>query len=115
MEFIVRRTSDISNEKPIEGAYLEKLEYYDVREQKTFGESDKKLSNVEAAFLSEGRDHKINEDGNIQRTLDKDEWCIHIEDLNHLININKSDGDLIIINDPNYDLSIIEIYDDYRE
>lgn len=50
MEFIVRRTSDFSSEKPIEGAYLETLEYYDVREQKTFGESDKKLSNVDVAF-----------------------------------------------------------------
>lgn len=115
MEFIVRRTSDLYIDKPIEGAYLKTLKYFDIKAYETFEQFDKKLSNVEGEFLSKGRDHKINKDGNIQRTLHKDEWCINVEDLNQLIHLSKSDGELIIINDPNYDLSIIEIYDDYRE
>lgn len=43
------------------------------------------------------------------------EWHINIENLEELIALTQKEADAIIINDPNSQLPILEIYDDYRE
>lgn len=55
-----------------------------------------------------------------KKTIDKaykkgNEWHINIKDLNELVELTKTEADVIIINDPNLDLPILEIYDDNRE
>lgn len=68
MEFIVRRTSDMINEKPINDAYI-----------------------------------------------NNNEWCIQIDDLQQLVEVTNTVGEIIIMKNTESDMPIIEIYDDLRE
>lgn len=115
MEFIIKRTRDVFDNKPLDIAYLKPIEYYDERTLSTFEEFDKRLGRLHGKFTSEGRDHKINSEGRIQRTLDRDTWCVNIDDINQLVELSKSEDDIIVINDSDYNLPVLEIYDDYRE
>ncbi|MGW7932807.1 hypothetical protein BU107_13915 [Staphylococcus xylosus] len=115
MEFIIKRTRGLSDNKPLDIAYLKQVENYDDRTISTFEEFDKRFGRVYGEFTSKGRDHKINSRGRIQRTFDEDEWCVNIEDLNRLVELSKVEDDIIIINTPEYNLPVLEIYNDYRE
>lgn len=68
MEFIVRRTSDMINEKPINDAYI-----------------------------------------------NNNEWCIQIDDLQQLVEVTNTVGEIIIMKNTESDMPIIEIYDDLRK
>jgi hypothetical protein len=115
MEFIIERTSTWSDDKPLDIAYLKPIEYYDERTLSTFEEFDKRLGRVDGKFTSKGRDHKVNSEGHIQRTIDRDEWCVNIEDLKQLVELSKVEGNIIVNCDTDYNLPVLEIYDDYRE
>ena len=115
MEFIIQRTSDWSDNKPLDIAYLKSIEYYDERTLSTFEEFDKRLGRVDGKFTSKGRDHKINSRGRIQRTFDRKEWCVYIEGLNQLVELSEVEDDIIVKYDTDYNLPVLEIYDYYRE
>lgn len=114
MKFIIERTSIWDNYvQPIETAYLSTVNYYNVRTLRSFEAFDKKFGSSEGNFTDKGYDHKINEEGYIQRTEKRQRWCIDIDDLEQLAELVKNNR--IVIENRDYETPVIEIYDEHRE
>ncbi|EIK0255484.1 hypothetical protein LHE31_000505 [Staphylococcus pseudintermedius] len=111
MEFIIRRSSLWSEDKPLENAYKKQVEYRDIRTLSSFKHYDIKF---DEAFTDKGSNHKVNKDGNIERTFIEEAWCLDVDSLNDLVELSKQD-DVIVSHSKEYNLPILEIYDDYRE
>ncbi|EHS7170813.1 hypothetical protein KWC93_001739 [Staphylococcus pseudintermedius] len=111
MEFIIRRSSLWSEDKPLENAYKKQVEYRDIRILPSFKHYDIKF---DEAFTDKGLNHKVNKDSNIERTFIEEEWCLDVDSLNDLVELSKQD-DVIVSHNKEYNLPILEIYDDYRE
>ncbi|WP_394877026.1 hypothetical protein [Mammaliicoccus lentus] len=114
MKFIIERTSIWDDDfKPLHNTYLSTVNFYHVRTLQSFESFDERFSHREGKFLEKGFDHKINDEGFIQRTEQKQRWCIDIDEIEQLVELVESNK--IIIEKRDYDTPIIEIYDDYRE
>jgi hypothetical protein len=76
---------------------------------------DLKFSESEGTWRSKGANHKITADGYITRQHENiAEWCVEINTLEELNTFIATYGDICIF--PSSDgVSMIEIYDDYRE
>jgi len=117
MFYKVTRTSSW-NEKPCDEAIQRKYDFVDIRTLHSFKEFDKKYGEKEGAWLSEGINHYINEEGYIQRTFSNyvTDWFIENNSLEELMDFNKKYGSIIMEeshDSPN--ITEIEIYDDWRE
>ena len=116
MEFVIKKTSMWTEEKPCEEAYSKALTKLDVRTEKTFAEARKKHWFKE--WYDNGINHRI-ENGYI--VCDAKEkravWMIKIDTLDQLLAFIEKYGELIISDDAEYkeNQRYIEIYDAYRE
>jgi len=121
MKFKVSRASDYNHSseekvKPIEIAKPEKIELIDVRiwTEEKFNEKFGKDS-----WRSEGSNHRILENDYIARDTGRfvDVFTIDVNTLEDIINLIKSEGDIVIGDDRSYKGidGHITIYDDYLE
>lgn len=114
MEFMIARTSTwLDDNTPCDEAYEKDYMRKDVRTLKSFEEYDNKFKDN---FLDKGSNHRINEDGYIEREFKDKAWFIKIDNLEDLLNLQNKYGKIIIYRSwRNYEYMMIEIYDDYRE
>lgn len=119
MKFKVLRTSWWDNdEPPCDGAYKEQIEWtLDVRRVN----DPAKLRYNADTWYTEGFDHRVNEDGHIERKFESilTIWCIDIEGLEGLVDFIEKNGEVVVTPVRENTSSIvkfeIEIYDGYRE
>ena len=117
MKFIIERASALNvKEKPCEDAIKIKHQTFQRFWYKSPEEYDKRFGEY-GRWFSEGTNHRINEQGNIERDMDiKEFWEIEINSLADLIEFQNTYGE-IIIQDSTWvrDIKTILIYDDYIE
>ncbi len=120
MEFEIERTSSFY-EKPCEEAYEKEIIRIDERTFKTFEEYDERWGR-DKKWVEEGFNHKIipaNEDidyQHIYRELNDKIWCIKINTLEELLELQEKYGDIILSTCyKNKNIKSLEIYDDWRE
>lgn len=117
MKFIVSRTSKWNDDAPCEGAIRFNLPYVQTNRQcHTFEEYDK-FSFDGRKWTDNGENHRINNDGFIERTMYKSVWCIEINSLEELLKFQSECVSELIIypNWLNSNYYEIEIYDSFRE
>lgn len=113
MEFMITRTSNWSTVRPCDEAYEKVYSRKDIRTLKSFEEYDNKFRDN---FLDNGSNHRINEDGYIEREFEDKAWFIKINSLEDLLNLQNKYGQIIVGQSwNNYEYMMIEIYDGYRE
>ena len=113
MEFMVTRTSGWSDGKPCNEAYAKNYMRKDIRTLKSFEEYDNRFRDN---FLDTGINHKINDDGYIEREFEDEGWFVEIDTLEELLEFTNKYGDIVFGKTyRNYEMNGIEIYDDYRE
>jgi hypothetical protein len=121
MEFEISITSIWNDTKPCEEAYKKQIVSIDERAFKTFEEHDKRLPR-DKKWLEEGFNHKIISANNkfdcqhIYREFNDEIWCIKINSLKELLELQDKYGDIILSTSfKNDNIRKLEIYDDYRE
>ena len=113
MEFMITRASDWANVKPCDEAYAKNYMRKDIRTLKSFEEYDNRFRDN---FLDTGINHKINDDGYIEREFEDEGWFVEIDTLEELLEFTNKYGDIVFGKTyRNYEMNGIEIYDDYRE
>ena len=113
MEFMINRTSILTDEKPCEEAYIKKYIYKDTRKLTSFEEYDNMFKEN---FTDNGINHRINKQGYIERELESKAWFIKLDSLEELLEFTNKYGNIILDKSFfNHDIYTIEIYDDYRE
>ena len=113
MEFMITRASCWDNVKPCNEAYAKNYMWKDIRTLKSFEEYDNRFRDN---FLDTGINHKINDDGYIEREFEDEGWFIKIDTLEELLEFTNKYGDIVFGKTyRNYEMNGIEIYDDYRE
>ena len=118
MKFVITRTSSRDNEKPCEGAILEKYIRVDQRGVDDPAKIPAYQGKVDW-WYSEGSNHRV-ENGNITRDLKESYgWVIEINLLEDLVRLGEKLGEPLIIGNGGTrcknSVSEIEIYDSYRE
>lgn len=109
MIYTVSRTSLWNNEKPCEEAIERPFENWDIRKWSE-ERYDCEFGERQGVWKSEGKNHKITEEGYIARQFDDEiSWSVEINSLEELRAFTEKYGRVII------EGSGIEIYDDYRE
>jgi hypothetical protein len=116
MNFIISRTSQYFNENPpCEESFKKPLPSFHIRTC-TEEEFNKRYSDREGLWRSEGTNHTVTEEGYIKRQeADKEEWCVNIKSIEELMSFHEKHGTLIIKRGYSSLVPEIEIYDDYRE
>lgn len=119
MRFIVRRTSDDfgdGKKSPCENATIFKMPYVQCVRKHTPEEYDKTMG-IGYKWLDNGENHRINNEGFIERDMYRTVWGVEINNLEELLQFQDKCKNEIIIsrNYLNKDFFEIEIYDDYRE
>ena len=113
MEFMIARTSGWSDDKPCDEAYAKNYMRKDVRTLKSFEEYDNRFRDN---FLDTGINHKINDDGYIEREFEDKAWFVKIDTLEELLEFTNKYGEIVFGKAyDNDEMNRIEIYDDYRE
>ena len=113
MEFMITRASDWANVKPCNEAYAKNYMRKDIRTLKSFEEYDNRFRDN---FLDTGINHKINDDGYIEREFEDKGWFIKIDTLEELLEFTNKYGEIVFGKAyDNDEMNRIEIYDDYRE
>src|SRR5699024_7686161 len=112
-ECLVTRTSDWSYSKPCDEAYAKNYMRKDIRRLKSFEEYNNRFKDN---LIDTGINHKINNDGYIEREYEDKSWFIKIDTLEDLLEFTSKYGEIVFgkVYD-NYEMNGIEIYDDYRE
>ena len=113
MEFILTRTSLWNDEKPHGDAIKKKLTYIDERTWKTLEEANQGSWGQD--WLASGKNHReIN--SVVARDVEREAWVIGLDGLGGLLELLKSEGELIISESNYKEVPLrLEIYDDYRE
>lgn len=121
MEFEINRTSMWNDKKPCEEAYKKQIIRIDERGFETFEEHNESLPR-DKKWTEEGFNHKIIEPNNkfntkhIYREFNDEIWCIKINSLEELLNLQDKYGDIVLSRCyKNNNIRELEIYDDYRE
>ena len=113
MEFMITRASDWDNVKPCNEAYQKNYMRKDIRTLKSFEEYDNRFRDN---FLDTGINHKINDDGYIEREFEDEGWFVKIDTLEELLEFTNKYGEIVFGKAyDNDEMNRIEIYDDYRE
>jgi len=118
MKFLIKRTSDYSDKKPIKEAKKISVPYWHTR---TCTEEyfDKSFSIREGTWRSKGKNHKkVNENCITRQEDNRDMWSVEINSLEELLKFEHKYGRLILEEYDNSDeekFYELEIYDDYRE
>lgn len=111
MKFIITKTSEWGNKKPIdnnENLIFESVIRYDRR---TISKEA-----LQAKFPNRDYSDFINTDYGCCKQFDDKAWVLEIKNLNELLKFQKNVDCEIILNQNNdYNLPTIEIYDNYRE
>lgn len=121
MEFEISRASIWDEKKPCEEAYKKQIIRIDERRFETFKEHDERLPR-DAKWTEIGFNHKIVEPNDtfntkhIYREFNDEIWCIKINTLKELLNLQHKYGDIILKRCyKNKNIGELEIYDDYIE
>lgn len=112
MEFRIMRTSN-PIDRPCEEAYEKEFMRKDVRRLRSFEEYDNN-NKIYGKFTDRGVNHRINEDGFIEREFKDKAWFVEINNLEDLLNIENQYGPIIVSRKRSNHM-MIEIYDDQRE
>lgn len=114
MIFKVTRTSDRSENKPCDKAFISEFQDWDVRtcSEEEFNE---RFSKRYGKWRDKGTNHCVDERGYIKRLNPPVKaWAIEIANLDELIDfVNENEGRVVVSVGDEY--SEIEIYDSYRE
>lgn len=116
MKFMVRRSSDILERRvPCEEARKEKYIRMDVRNASKPENISAYKGQDPAWWYSEGTNHRV-VNRRIVRDFEDEAWFIELDTLEDLLNFKKKYGPLVIEQcSHNSAITVIEIYDDYRE
>lgn len=117
MIFQVTRVSIWNNEKPYDKCFPITLVRTEVSKFRSVEAYDNACG-CHGKWLSQGKNHRITEEGNIARDFDsKQLWGIEIDTLEDLLNFKKEVGEDIILSTSVTDnkTPCLEIYDDYIE
>src|SRR5574344_2214278 len=112
MEFMLSRASVRINEKPCDEAYIKNYMMKDVKMFKSFEEYD---SRGKDNFLDNGSNHRINEEGYIEREFENKTWFVKIDSLEDLLALENKYGEIIIRHSwENRDYMMIFINDAFK-
>jgi len=114
MNFIISKTSQWNDEKPVKSAKKITVGYWHERTctEEFFNE---RFGKNEGLWKSKGVKHQKTHNGEwIKRLQEETKWTIEINTLEELIKFCKKHGNIIVDSD-DCDIPSIEIYDDYRE
>lgn len=112
---MVERISSYGDDEvaPCEEAYKKEYIRKDVR---TFGSFEQFDNKFRVNFKDSGKNHRINEEGFIEREFDEEGWFVEVDSLEELMEFKDKYGTLVLIDSLwNYEIPMIEIYDGWRE
>ena len=119
MEFKISRTSLSNKKKPCDSAYKKEIIKIDER---GFNDFDEFKEMLHENWKARGFNHKIIPANNkfnhqhIYREFNDEIWCIEINSLEELLELQDKYGEIILgTSFENDSIRELEIYDDYRE